>query len=365
MSTICLNMIVKDEAGVIARCLRAARPLIDCYVIVDTGSTDETKDIIRRELAGVPGEIHDRPWVDFGHNRTEAIQFAAGKADYLLVVDADDEIVGTKPTNLTADTYHLTVEDGGLSYVRAQLFRARNSYRYVGVLHEILECEDKAAVNVFLPDLKYVRHGSGARGGSAKDKFTKDALVLEAALKKDPSNARYAFYLAQSWRDAGEQERALEAYEHRAVMQGWDEERWFSLFQVALLKQALGRAPAEVIDAFLLAFEARPKRIESMFELGKYLQMLGRHRLCYFLLQPIVGAKPPNDRLYVHLNVYTWGLKAVFAGSAFALGNFKLAEQISSELLDEGHLPSSQVDSVKHNLEACRKAADRLVEIQR
>ena len=74
--TLCLNMIVKNEAAVIARCLASVRPIIDYWVIVDTGSTDGTQDAIRAFLADLPGELHERPWRDFAHNRTEALDLA-------------------------------------------------------------------------------------------------------------------------------------------------------------------------------------------------------------------------------------------------------------------------------------------------
>ena len=79
-SSICLNMIVRDEAHVISRCIKAARPHINSYCIVDTGSTDRTKEIVKELLADIPGDIHDRPWINFGHNRTEALQLAQGKS---------------------------------------------------------------------------------------------------------------------------------------------------------------------------------------------------------------------------------------------------------------------------------------------
>lgn len=82
-------MIVRNESRVIERCLGSVRHLIDTWVISDTGSTDGTQDLIRTALAGVPGELHDDPWVDFGHNRTRNIRHARGKADFLLTVDAD------------------------------------------------------------------------------------------------------------------------------------------------------------------------------------------------------------------------------------------------------------------------------------
>nr|WP_308061869.1 glycosyltransferase [Streptomyces sp. LBUM 1477] len=74
--TICLCMIVKNEARVIERCLASVRPLIDTWVISDTGSTDGTQDLIREALDGIPGELRQDPWVDFGRNRTRNIQHA-------------------------------------------------------------------------------------------------------------------------------------------------------------------------------------------------------------------------------------------------------------------------------------------------
>jgi glycosyltransferase involved in cell wall biosynthesis len=63
---------------------------IDCWSIVDTGSTDGTQRLIATALADLPGELHERPWSDFGHNRSEALALARGRADYSLVIDADE-----------------------------------------------------------------------------------------------------------------------------------------------------------------------------------------------------------------------------------------------------------------------------------
>lgn len=88
--TICLNMIVKNESHVIRRCLDSVKNLIDYWVIVDTGSTDGTQEIIRDHLKEVPGQLFERPWKDFGYNRTEALELAKDQGDYLLFMDADD-----------------------------------------------------------------------------------------------------------------------------------------------------------------------------------------------------------------------------------------------------------------------------------
>ena len=356
MTTICLNMIVKNEAHVIARCLKSVRHMIDYYVIVDTGSTDTTKEVILENLVGIPGEIVDRPWVNFGHNRTEAIQLAKGKADYLLVIDADDELRGPKPHGLTYDAYRLTVhEAGGVTYERDHLFKANMPFHYVGVLHEYLDCKPTFHTSNH-PSLHYFRHTDGARWGNCdeaaiKVKYMKDAEVLTEALKNEPTNDRYAFYLAQSWRDAREFEKAIAAYEVRAQMNGWDQEKWFCLFQIATLKQQLKHPQAEVIDAYLKAFEFRPTRIEPMYELGKYLQTpeVNRHQLCYCLLKPLIDTKLPEDKLFVDRPAYIWGLKDVFAISAFYAGDLHASRQINEELLTSGHLPLNEIQRITLN----------------
>src|SRR5579862_8821121 len=109
---ICLSMIVKNEAAVILRCLDSVRPIIDYWVIVDTGSTDGTQDIIREYLKDLPGELYERPWQDFAHNRSEGLALARPHGDYSLIIDADDALEipeGFQLEELTADSYVLDI----------------------------------------------------------------------------------------------------------------------------------------------------------------------------------------------------------------------------------------------------------------
>src|SRR5947208_5952295 len=89
LRTICLVMIVRNEAAIIRRCLDSVKGIISHWVICDTGSTDGTPEIILDHLKGIPGAVHQTLWIDFGHNRTQALKLAKGKADYHLLLDAD------------------------------------------------------------------------------------------------------------------------------------------------------------------------------------------------------------------------------------------------------------------------------------
>ncbi len=182
--TLCLNMIIKNEARVIGRCLDSVRPLIDSWVIVDTGSTDGTQAIIREQLSELPGELHERPWRDFAHNRTEALELAKGKAAYTLIIDADDameiESDALLPT-LLADSYTIELRNAGIAYRRTQLMRSSLPWRYEGVLHEYPAC-DGAGPGQHLPGFRIRCNHDGARRKESET-YRQDAAVLEAALE--------------------------------------------------------------------------------------------------------------------------------------------------------------------------------------
>ena len=93
-NSICLNMIVKNEAHVIIKTLTNICSYINFsyWVISDTGSTDDTKSVITNffKKNNIKGEIYDDKWKDFGYNRTVALAHAYNKSKYLLIFDADD-----------------------------------------------------------------------------------------------------------------------------------------------------------------------------------------------------------------------------------------------------------------------------------
>lgn len=87
-------MIMKNEASILPRLLESVSAIIDYYVIVDTGSTDNSKEVVKNffDAKGIPGEIHDLPFVNFEVNRNFALEKLKGKADYGLIIDADEEL---------------------------------------------------------------------------------------------------------------------------------------------------------------------------------------------------------------------------------------------------------------------------------
>ena len=89
--TLCLNMIVKNESRIIKRLFDSVSSIIDSYCICDTGSTDNTIELINSyfESKNIPGKVVSEPFKNFSHNRNYALQNAIGMSDYILLMDAD------------------------------------------------------------------------------------------------------------------------------------------------------------------------------------------------------------------------------------------------------------------------------------
>lgn len=364
--TICLNMIVKNEKDVIERCLRSVKPVIDYWVIVDTGSTDGTQEIIRNFMKGIPGDLYERPWVDFSHNRNQALQFAKGKADYILIIDAD-EVLSLEPDfkvpSLDQDFYHITTSYGGTKYHRVQLVNNHLNWEWIGVLHEHLESPQAKSVGL-LEGVTNVVNTDGAR---SKDphKYDKDAALLEKALEKDPDNTRYRFYLAQSYRDAQKPEKAIENYQKRIEMGGWDQEVFWSMLQIAILQEILEKPSQVVVEAYHKAYKFRPTRAEPLYRLANYYRRKGDYHAGYITARKGIEISESKDALFVEQWIYDHGMMLEYAICAYWTEKYAEAQLASLVLLARPSSPDYIQTCAKQNLTwITKKLADSMLDPQ-
>lgn len=339
---ICLCMIVKNEANVITRCLDSVRPLIDYWIIVDTGSTDGTQDVVRTQLKDVPGALHERPWRDFAANRSEALALARSCGDYTLIIDADDELQ-TAPDleipELKSDSYSFDVNLDGVLYRRPQLVKSRLPWRYEGVLHEYLVC-DAAATSDHLPLTLRVNH-DGARRRDPRT-YARDAEILEEELKRETNAfriARYTFYLAQSYRDSGQNKKALDCYLRRAQLGGWNEEIFVSYYMAAQLCEEQGQSKEIALALYDDATRICPQRAEAVYHASRLCRLQSDFQRGYAIAKDYIGLSPPADGLFVETWVYDYGLLDEFAVNAYWSGHYWDCANAVMSALARGRVP--------------------------
>jgi glycosyltransferase involved in cell wall biosynthesis len=349
-------MIVKNEAAVIRRCLESVKPIISHWVICDTGSTDRTKSVIEEILGDIPGNLHDDAWVNFAHNRTLSLQRAKGKADYHLLIDADMvlNIGGDFSRDLTEDAYLVRFE-GPLDYQVIRLVSDRHDWRYIGVTHEYVFAET-AQPAARLPSLTATHYEDS---GTRLEKYSRDIALLTEALATEPSNARYVFYLAQSYRDTGDYKRALDWYEKRALLGGWEEETWYALYQVGRMQQVLNCDWRVVLNSYLQAYEFRPSRLEPLLPVARFYREHGQYRLGYLFSRPVAQTPYPQDILFIEKQVYAYELPTEYAICCYWIGDHQEAIQINEFILKCPSLPENYRLSAERNLKLSRQALEK------
>lgn len=323
-------MIVRNESAVIGRCLDSVRPFIDRWVICDTGSTDGTPELIAHGLDGIPGSLHHREWVDFGHNRSELMALARGTADYLLLVDADHELRVEGPRPAGGPDVYLLRHNGSLRYMVPRLVRGDRAWRFIGSTHEFLDAHgpvERAVLDQWSID-------DHADGGSRGDKLDRDRRLLTRDLERDPDNGRTVFYLAQTLRDLGDDDAAVDMYARRVEIGGWDEEVFYAQYQRGAL---LARHDWDAAVPILLdAWQRRPQRAEPLYELALGYRNRGAFHLAYQFARSGEQLPLPDDVLFVHHDVYEHLLAFELAIAAYWIGHVAEALTINDRLLRAG-----------------------------
>jgi tetratricopeptide (TPR) repeat protein len=366
-SKIGLVMIVKDEEAVISRALASAIPFINSWFIVDTGSTDNTKFIINTVLAGISGEIIDRPWVNFGHNRSEALRLSKeiGGLDWAIMVDADDNLAGTVPppsiwNNTQLDGFIMEIHHGSIIHQRVHIFNLASNWVYEGIVHEYPRCTkaEKPALGI-LPAETYME--TRCEGTRSKDpqKYQKDAALLEAELLKNPDDGRTLFYLAQSYRDAGRPGEAQRYYKRHVSLSesAWAQETYMSLVNLI----GLISDPAELMSYGWRALELCPDRLEAPYFLMNRLRLLGHTptQQLFALGSIPKGRKPSRSSLFVNAAVYEWGFDDEFAVVSFATGHY--AESYAASVRCAIYAPAAEMrENAMKNLKKTQELLDNL-----
>lgn len=341
-STICLSMIVKNEAHVIRRCLDSVRPIIDHWIIVDTGSTDGTQDIIRAAMANLPGTLVERPWVDFATNRNEALKLARRHADYVLIIDADDELIipdGFTMPKLREVGYQFEIIDEHTRYWRNQLVNSRKNWRYRGVLHEFLFCPGVSETPVL--GLAMRRGSDGARH---RDKTTgeRDIAVLQKALavETDPLMiARYTMYLGSTFDAGGDYKNALNWFSKRADLGGYAEEVYFSLLMSGVNAERLNEPADRVLQFYERATAVRPLRAEALHAASAYCRRRKQFAEGYRYAEAGLALELPSHGISLNPWVYEYGLLDEFAVNAYHIGQYSACGHACLKILGRSDVP--------------------------
>ena len=356
-----LCMIVKNESKIIERCLNSVKPLIDYVCIIDTGSTDDTVNVINNWMQSnnVDGEVVFEPWKDFAYNRSFAMKKIREKKyiDYALMIDADEILMYEEGINflkikesLTCDLHYITCKLGSVEYLRTSITKNDMPYFYKGVVHEYLECEEHIKTRETIKGIYNIPFQDSARNQNI-EKYQHDAKVLQDTLKieTDPFLiSRYTFYLAQSYRDSLEKEKAIYWYNKRSKLGFWDQEIYISLYKVAKLKEELEYPEDDIIQSYMRAYEICPERIEAIHGAVSFCRRHGRNHQAYTLSKHAISMPVNKTVLFSENWIWDYGIYDEFTISCYWSGHYKEGLEVSEKLIDK--IPEEQKERILKNI---------------
>ena len=305
MSILCLNMIVKNESKIIERLLETVLPIIDSFCICDTGSTDNTVEVIEKFMkkAGKVGEVYSEPFKNFGYNRDHALKRAEKWGKYALLLDADMKLIvepGFKKETLTADGYSIIQKNPSMQYYNTRIVKTGIGVRCVCPTHEYYDFPK----NTHTEKLNTLWINDIGDGGCKTNKFERDIRLLLEGIRGEPLNGRYYFYLANSYRDLGKSKEAIINYKKRVEIGGWIEEIFMSCKEIGNQYMKLGDEPNAVFW-WLEAYNRHPTRAESLYQLTKYYREKGKQQIGQAICNLARSIPfPKDDVLFIETPVY-------------------------------------------------------------
>lgn len=358
---LCLTMIVKNESNNINRLLDSLKSIVDMISIVDTGSTDNTKEVIEEwgKRNKIPTTVHSETFKDFAYNRTHSVVAAKAAypdADYFLLSDADFvwEIDPKFNKALLVDHKYLVEQyNHNISYVNLRVLSAKVDWECVGLTHEYWQ--EKKVQSSYKGEIRNGKittlriHDIGD-GGCKDNKFTRDEELLKRGLREEKDaflRTRYKFYLAQTLKDTNKHLESIHYYEERIKDGGWIEEIFHAHHSIGinyerlafgteraskLLSQEiktdeeqkhlekynpdnLSSAELEILSenyfekaetSYTKAHKVHPRRAESLYALCRMQRIRGKNQQAYDIAMVGKKIKLPTDGLFLEPPCYNY-----------------------------------------------------------
>lgn len=404
---ICLTMIVRNESMNMVRLLDSVKAIIKMASIVDTGSTDNTEEVIINwsKEHKIPITVHHEPFRNFSYNRTHSVRVAKEAypdADYFLLSDADFvwEFSGKFDNVLLIDHKYLIEQyNKSLSYWNVRLLSAKVNWECRGRTHEFwAESKDQGTYSgeVRTHKITTLRIDDREDGGCKSDKFERDERLLREGLEDenepDDLKTRYKFYLAQTLKDMGRFEESIQWYNSRCIDKGWHEELYYAKFQIGYNYEQLGwrkkhtvgligkcdkneaeiayikqwnpndLCPYDLLEqstqhftdasvSYLAAYNYRKCRGEALYYATRMHRLLGMNETAYNLA--ILGSKipyPDQDTLFIERGCYDYQFDFEISIVAWYLPEHKhQGQEALKRLIVRDDLPQWIREQVENN----------------
>lgn len=363
-----LLVMVKNEAAIISRLLSSAKDRAAYLYVCDTGSTDETWQVIKstwKDHSRFKIDTNHTPFVNFEENRNRCKDAARDflnkhtewNVEWVITADADYTLVDRHPNKMPEHAMNV-IQIHGTPHNSLNMLFERNffftSCQYKLWTHEFLDCGPQSVAHHF-DGFYFVDY---ADGKNREEKTKRDILLLTQWLhEKNTSDvrSRALYYLARAYEDAGLYEAALHCYEKHNAENNYTNYQFYALYRMAIITLKTSNQSGSVEEAFLKAIDAYDGyfRKEPYYYLTRYFREQGQLNKC--IMYGTAGLYAPQiDHtrmpLFLESVIYDWALEEELGFCKLLKGNKAEAKFHFEKILQRNDLDNATRIRINNNV---------------
>lgn len=377
-------MAKNEEKRIIDDTMKSISPYCSDFVLYDTGSTDNTIDVIRDFCSEHKIKFHLKQgdFVNFRDSRNTMLDYAdeifKGKDKYYLLLDAHDELKNGEAlvnfiNSYTGDCAGFYLMQQWLShnttdtYFNVRLIKAHNNWRYKGVVHEFITDmtkEDGKSVSMRLDKIILYQDRTVDDDKSVK-RFTRDKAMLYAEYIKNPRDPRTLFYLGQTCTCLGHADESYKYYMLRIKETGFLEEIYQCYVRLGDIAILLGHDWEESLLWYLKAFQ-HSQRAEPLLRIAEYYSKYNMNGVekpewhtCYmYAYNACQLVFPVHQILFVSREDYVYKRWHMLSVSAYHVGKYVEGKEACLRALEAKNLDIDR-EQLKLYMEKESEAIDK------
>lgn len=342
--------IVKDAGDDFERVLTENLPIIDEWTILDTGSTDNTKEIIKKVLSCKKGNLYEEPFINFRDSRNRCLDLAGNSCKFIIMLDDTYIVEGNlrKFLNICrgdqfSDSFSLFIQSDDMKYVSNRIIKSEKNLRYIYTIHEVISPENNT--NVCIPD-------SISRINDVKSEYMssrtinrkeKDIEMLFDEINKNPDDPRNYYYLAQTYTCLNDYNKAYEYFIKRSCFPdhiGFIQEKIDALFEAARIADFRLKKDWKVVEKLYMdAWNLDKKRPESLYFIGmKYYSDKNYKKSYEYLKKAFDLGYPIESQHSLRPTLYYFYIPKFLTEVSFMMNEFDVGIKSSNFFLENTNI---------------------------
>lgn len=337
-----LCIMVKNGGDDFVSMLEANLPFIDRWTILDTGSTDNTVENVRRIMAGKPGMLYQEPFINFGVSRNRCLELAGTQCTYNIMLDDTYHLKGNIRAFLQqvrgdqfADSFSLYITQPDIAYASNRIFKSKRGLKYKYAIHEVIQEENN--VNVIVPNETAFIHDVQSEKLAIRTSARKqqDLVMLQEEINANPNDPRPYYYMAQTYNGMEQFEDAYNWFLRRInhPVSGFEQEKHEACLEAGRVAQFVLKRPAEeYLKLYELACQVDAERPDALYFLGShYLSVSDTKRAFDYLSKGFKLGYPEHRQYCLKPSITYTHIPALLTNICYDLRDFILGG-IASDL---------------------------------